>query len=792
MLLPETEGRITMPVKVVFFFTFFIISFILIPSYSFSGVIEYSLTIDERMIHINNKTAMGITINGGIPGPVLKFKEGDIARIHVHNNLDQDTSIHWHGVLVPPDMDGVPYVSFPPIKPHSTFTYEFPVRQSGTYWYHSHTGLQEQSGVYGAIVIEPRDGHRRLNYNREYVILLSDWTEEEPEEILRTLKRGNEWYSIEKGNAQSIIGALKLGMLGDYFKRELLRMPPMDISDVAYDYFLANGSPEITFDAEPGDTILLRVINGSSMTYFYLEFAGGPMTVVSADGQDVEPVEISRLLIAVAETYDILIRIPSQGLYELRATAQDSSGFASIWLGKGERFLAKEVPKPNLYYFIDKITLDKLFALTPQAAMGMSDDKVRSGIFDTPGMKMEDHGEMKGMDHKMDGFHDRKDHGHKMENQEVPMLHHQEMKEYVGNSDIDLTFKRYGKKYSHNFGLLASDVASSEKIAVDGTDPERPGTPYKKLRSIKQTSFPEDAPVQEIRLTLDGDMERYVWFLDNKPLSESDMIEIKGGHIVRFIMINRTMMHHPMHLHGHFFRVVNSHGEYSPLKHTVDVAPMSTTVIEFYSAEPGDWFFHCHLLYHMESGMARIVHYEDFIPPSEVSAIRAELFKDSLYAWGDITMLSNMGTVKLVLSNTRNIFSMEGEGGWQRVDSLDWETIFTWDRYVNRFFTFFAGFDVLGSGDDVDDARIVAGIRYLLPLNIETRLWMDSDGGARFNFGKTLSLLPRLSIFGEGQYDTHDLWEGKFGISYTLSKAISIIGQWHSDYGLGAGLQYRF
>lgn len=792
MLLLKIKGRITMPVKVVLFFTFFIISFILIPSYSISGVIEYSLTIDERMIHVNNKIAKGITINGGIPGPVLRFKEGDIAKIRVHNNLNQDTSIHWHGVLVPPDMDGVPYVSFPPIKPHSTFTYEFPVRQSGTYWYHSHTGLQEQSGVYGAVVIGPKEGKRKLNYNREYVVLLSDWTVEDPKEIIRTLKRGNEWYSIEKGNAQSIVGALKLGMFGDYFKRELLRMPPMDISDVAYDYFLANGSPEITFDAEPGDTILLRIINGSSMTYFYLEFSGGPLTIVSADGQDVEPVRINRLLIAVAETYDVIINIPSEGLYELRATAHDSSGFTSIWLGKGIKIPAEAVPKPNLYYFMDTITLDKLFALTPEAAMGMSDDKIRSGIFDTPGMKMEDHGEMKGMGHEMKGFHNGKNHEHKMENQETHMLHHQEMKEYVGNPHIDLSFKRYGKKYSHNFGLLASDVASSDKIAIDGMDPERPGTPYEILRSVKQTSFPKDAPIQEIRLTLDGDMERYVWFLDNKPLLESDVIRIKGGHIVRFIMINRTMMHHPMHLHGHFFRVINSHGEYSPLKHTVDVAPMSTTVIEFYSDEPGDWFFHCHLLYHMESGMARVVHYDDFVPPSEVSAIRAGLFKDSLYAWGDITMLSNMGTLKLTLSNTRNILSMEAESGWQRVDSLDWETIFTWDRYVNRFFTFFAGFDVLGSGDDVDDARIVAGIRYLLPLNIETRLWLDSDGGARFNFGKTLSLLPRLSIFGEGQYDTHDLWEGRFGINYTLTKKMSIIGQWHSDYGLGAGLQYRF
>lgn len=772
------------------FFKLFIIFFFL-PANLFADVREYTLVISEKEIVFGYKKAKAMTINESVPGPVLRFKEGDWAKINVVNNLNEDTSIHWHGVLVPPYMDGVPYLSFPPIKPGTKYTYEFPIRQSGTYWYHSHSHLQEQSGVYGVIVIEPKEEKRKLSYDREFVVLLSDWTVENPGEILRTLKRGNEWYSIEKGNAQSIIGALKLGRGGDYLKREFLRMPPMDISDVAYDYFLANGWPEITFDAKPGETVLLRIINGSSMTYFYLDFAGGPVTVVAADGQDVESVKINRLLIAIAETYDILIHIPSEGLYELRAIAYDSSGFASIWLGMGIKIPADTVPKPNLYYFMDTITLDKLFAFTPQAAMGMSDDKVRSGIFDTPGMKMEDHGEMKGMGHERNGFHGGKEHEHGKENHEPSMNHHKE-KEHTANSDIHLSFKHYGKKYSHNFGLLASDIASADTLAIDGLDPERPGTPYELLRSVKQTSFPKDGPIQEIRLTLDGDMERYVWFLDNKPLSESDVIRIKGGHIVRFIMINRTMMHHPMHLHGHFFRVINNQGEYSPLKHTVDVAPMSTTVIEFYSDEPGDWFFHCHLLYHLKSGMARVIHYEDFIPPSDVAIIRSKVFKDSFYAWGDISLLSNMGTLKLTLSNTRNIFSIEGEAGWEKVHSLDWETIFTWDRYVNRFFKFFAGFDVLGSGDDVDDARIVAGIRYLLPLNIETRLWLDSDGGARFNFGKAFSILPRISIFGEGQYDTHDLWEGKVGIVYILSKTLSIITQWHSQYGIGIGLHYKF
>lgn len=205
-------------------------------------IVEYNLTIAQQNINITARSVRAMTINGGIPGPVLRFKKGDNARIHVHNKMSTETSIHWHGLLVPPDMDGVPYVSFPPIRPGATFTYEFPIRQSGTYWYHSHTSLQEQSGVYGAIVIEPRQ--QGLHADRDYVVLLSDWTDENPHNVNRTLRRGSEWYAIQKGSAQSILGGARLDMLADYFKRELGRMPAMDIADVAYDRFLANGTPE--------------------------------------------------------------------------------------------------------------------------------------------------------------------------------------------------------------------------------------------------------------------------------------------------------------------------------------------------------------------------------------------------------------------------------------------------------------------------------------------------------------------------------------------------------------------
>jgi hypothetical protein len=323
-------------------------------------------------------------------------------------------------------------------------------------------------------------------------------------------------------------------------------------------------------------------------------------------------------------------------------------------------------------------------------------------------------------------------------------------------------------------------------------DPRRPWPPYDKLRAIKPTAFSRDKPVRQIRLTLDGDMERYLWFLNNKPLSESDSILIRQGEVARFIMINRTMMHHPMHLHGHFFRVINGHGDYAPLKHTVDVAPMSTTVIEFDANEFGDWFFHCHLLYHMKSGMARVVHYEGFTLDPQLAEVRPKLYKDSWYFWGQADVLSNMTEGFLMLSNTRNILTAEWEVGWQEVDDTEWEGIFTYDRSINRFFSILAGVDLLGEGDEHDDTRGVFGFRYLLPLNLESRVWIDTDGGGRFNLEKSFELTPRLTLVGEAEYDTHDKWEGSVILSYMVHQYFSILGQWHSEYGFGGGLQIRF
>ena len=796
-----------------------------------AAVVQYELNIAEQMVNISGAKAPAMTINGGIPGPVLRFREGDTARITVHNKMKVETSIHWHGLLVPPAMDGVPNISFPPIDAGTSFVYEFPIRQSGTYWYHSHTSLQEQRGVYGAIVIAPRNP--QIHTDREHVVLFSDWTDENPHTVLRTLKRGSEWYALEKGSGQSILGAARIGMLGKYLKRELQRMPPMDIADVAYDRFLANGKPESKLEAKPGETVRLRIVDGSATTYFYLEFAGGPMRIVSADGIDVVPFEQQRFLMGVAETYDVIIKVPARGAYEFRATAHDGSGQASVWIGAGNRQPALDIPKPNLYQGMDHFNFKHLLALTPPGVMSMSDARVKAGEFDKPGMMhMGEMGGMQEMQHghdqskmqmgamdgmkKMPPVHDQpkmmmgarvhgsdkgasQKHGMaEMPQKQIPaakggMKDDREGSMKDGHAKMSMPESLPGnKKYGTDFGFLAADISASKNLAVDGVDPRRPWPPYAKLRSPKPTAFASDKPVREIRLSLDGDMERYVWMLNKKTLSESDTILIRQGEVTRFVMINRTMMHHPMHLHGHFFRVLNGQGDHAPLKHTVNVAPMSTTVIEFANNEVGDWFFHCHLLYHMKAGMARVLHYENFSIDPKVAALRPRLFKDVWYFWGEAEVLSNMTEGAVTVSSTRHILMAEWEVGWQGVDELDWEGIVSWGYYLNRFATIFIGGDYVNEIDESDKARAVIGFNYLLPLNIDTRTWIDSDGGVRVSLHKDFELTPRLTVVAEAQYDTHEQLEGNVGIKYALTRNFSIVTRWHSDYGFGGGLKILF
>jgi FtsP/CotA-like multicopper oxidase with cupredoxin domain len=662
---------------------------------------EYDLIVDYTTVNLTGRDVRAMTINGGIPGPTIELTEGDFARIRVHNRMDVDTSVHWHGILLPNKEDGVPYVTTPPIKPATMREFAFPVVQSGTYWYHSHTGLQEQRGVYGSIVIQPKG--ERVRADREYVVVFSDWTDENPDEVMRTLKRGSDYYSLKKGSVQSLAGAIRADALGETFQGSLMRMPPMDISDVAYDLFLVNGKRDAVFEAKPGEKVLLRVINASASTYFYLQFAGGDMSVVSADGMDVRPVSLPRLLIAVAETYDVVLTMPGDGSHEFRATAQDGSGHTAAFLGQGERVPAPDMPKPDIY---------RMHGGGPGMSHGSPAGNVAG-----PDMKGMHSGEMTGM----------------MDNQ-------------------------------------------------------RPMPPYAQLFSRESTALSAERPTRTITLTLTGDMERYVWSFDGKVISEADSIPVRKGENLRVVFVNKTMMHHPLHLHGNFFRVVDGQGDLAPLKHTVDIAPLESRVIEFAANEEKDWPLHCHLLYHMKAGMMRVFHYEGSTVDAEVAEARKEpgnfLRHDPWFVWGELSLLTQMAEGSLVLSTSRHIITLRGDGGWND-DAWDLEASYAYA--FNRFTRAFGGIN------ETDDyTRGFAGVWQLLPLNFEGALRVDMQGDARFVLEKEVQATSRLSVFGEIEYDTGTQWEGSAGAAWTLTKHFDIRGQYHSEYGLGAGATVRF
>lgn len=672
-----------------------------IPPAGRAALVEYDLEIEETRWSPDGtlRPVRALAINGSIPGPTLRFREGDVARIRVHNRLKrEETSIHWHGLLVPNAQDGVPHVTTPPIEPGTTHTFEFPLRHAGTYWYHSHTGLQEQSGVYGSIVVEPRGGVAE-RADHDEVIVLSDWTLERPNEVMRTLMSGNEWYEFKKGSIQSVLGAAKAGELDSFWDREKSRMPAMDISDVAYDAFLANGRRDHPSDARNGETVRLRFINAGASTYFYLQSATGPLRIVAADGPSVKPIQMNRLLIGMAETYDVIVDVPPSDRWELRATAQDGSGHASVWLGQGEEHPAPEIPRANLYNMDDHL----LAAIEEDDA-------------------------------------------------EIP----------------------------------ATDAAA---IAAE---PERPLPPYARLRSTRPTRLDPALPRRTLELRLTGDMERYVWSFNGKTMAEDGVIQIKRGEVLRLELINDTMMHHPLHLHGHFFRVVDDRDlADAPLKHTLDVPPMGKRTIEFEADESGDWLFHCHLLYHMHMGMARVFSYEEQ-GPDHVPDF-GEHDDDPLYFMAVGSFQSHMSMGMAMFMNARNDYYAMWDLGWHdhfEFEHVHYEIDLAWRRYFDPNFSTVLGARLTNEHDAID--RAFGGVEYRLPYLIESFAQIDSEGDFRFGLGKSLRLTDRLSVFGEVEYDTGSEWEWSAGAEYLLTKQLSLISEYHSEHGIGGGVSFRF
>jgi FtsP/CotA-like multicopper oxidase with cupredoxin domain len=653
-------------------------------------VVEYDLHIAEHTQSPAGKPVRVLAINGGIPGPVLRFREGDLARIRVHNDLkNEETSTHWHGLLLPNKEDGVPHLTTPPIKPGTTHTFQFTLRHSGTYWYHSHTHLQEQSGVYGGIVVEPRGGEP-VRADREQVLILSDWTNTDPHEVMRMLMRGSDYFGLMRRNAQSLLGAWQRGHLKDYLKREWSRMMPMDVSDVGYHAFLVNGKQQTHIQARPGERVRVRVINASAASYYHLSSSAGPLTIIAADGPPVQPVQVPMFLMGIAETYDLLLTIPKSGLHELRFTTQDGSGSSSAFFGQGERHNAPVPPRPNLY------KMDEMLQLA-------------------------------------------------LEEQE-------------------------------------DDPRASLRL-------ERPGSPYRVLRATHDTTLPRHLPRRKVTLHLTGDMNRYVWSFDGKTMAQQPYVLIKKGEVIELELINDSMMHHPIHLHGHFFRLLMGNGRYSPLKHTVDVPPMSKRTVEFEANEDHDWMFHCHILYHMMSGMARVFRYEDEAPKAMEHGL-GEHAHDMSYIWGAASVQTSMTEGLLTWMNPKNDVQLAWEVGWARVDDAEYEIDLLYQRYFNMNLQAFAGYRL--TNDAEAENRGLVGINYRLPLMAWLNISLDTEGDARFSLAKRLQLTPRLGVWGDVFYDTAKEWEWSAGADYTLTRRTSLTASYHSDYGAGVGLLIRF
>jgi CopA family copper-resistance protein len=725
----------------------------------------YHLTLRQELVNKAGEEVTGMTVNGSIPGPTLRFKEGGYAVIYVKNEMDVETSVHWHGILLPNFYDGVPYLNTPPIKPGEVQKYEFPLKQSGTYWYHSHTMLQEQSGVYGSIVIEPKK--ETLNYDKELVMVLSDWTNEKPNNVLRSLKRGTEWYTIKKGTAtplNKVIDRKALGAQLNFWKQ---RMEGADIADIYYPAFLVNGMQTQEYpEFNPGEKVRLRIINGAASTSFWMTFGGEDPILVSADGQDVVPVKHKKTFIAIAETYDFIVTIPQNGKIEFRATAQDGSGTALAFLGKGEVSSAPMMPKP-----------DKIAMMKQMASM-----KMRMGA---PALK----------------FRPKKDEPAKMmENWGMKMDEEMKMK---GTDKKNLSIK-------HTMDDMAMDSTVVEKKMDDQAMPAMDMFSeynYNYLKSPDKTNFADSIPVKEVLLNLTGNMQRYIWSMNGIPLSETDKIKIKEGEVTRITLNNLTMMHHPMHLHGHFFRVINKNEEYSPLKHTVNVPPMQQVTIEFFGSEYGDWFFHCHVLYHMMGGMARVFSYDTPRDPRLKGYPVSKLVHETnqYYSWGLADVSSQFTAVNLVSSNIRNQFNFSAEYGYNE----NFETEFTYEKYLYDYFRVFVGINAentLKNNLDNIKTTAVAGIRWFTPYMFNLDLRLDNELRPRIGIGRALMLFPRFSVFGYYEYQIDFGWvnnlEGNTnfeqettwnaGVEYMLSKNFSLMANYDNRFGAGGGLSVRF
>lgn len=578
---------------------------------------HFELTIDPMPVNFTGRRSIAIAINGSVPGPTLKWREGDTVTIAVTNRMKEPTSIHWHGVRLPAEMDGVPGLSFAGIPAGETFSYRIPVVQNGTYWYHSHSGFQEQIGMTGALVIEPRDKNP-VEFDRDYVVLLSDWTDANPQSIFRNLKMESDYYNYHRTTLPDFVSEAKEKGFGKSLSAGLkwarMNMSPNDIADVSgatYTYLLNGNAPNANWTGlfQPGERVRLRFINGSAMTFFDVRIPGLQMTVMHADGNDVDPVVVDEFRIGVAEIYDVVVGPRDDRAYTIFAQAEDRTGFARGTLA----------PKPGM--------TAQLPPMDPRPVRTMMDMGMKmgamSGMQGMDGMTGMKESDMSGMD--MD---------HTMNGGAAPSDSMRRGTGAMTSTDPGMTpFPQPGP---HTTRIIPTSgmATAGEKLEPSNPVKLRVGPQVVGVTAEPRTQLNDPGeglrengrrvltyadlraryrgvdgrpPTREIELHLTGNMERYIWGFNGQKFSSAEPIELKLGERVRIVLVNDTMMEHPIHLHGVWGELENGHGEFNPYKHTITVKPAERLSYLVSADTPGRWAYHCHLLYHMHAGMFRTV-----------------------------------------------------------------------------------------------------------------------------------------------------------------------------------------
>lgn len=569
---------------------------------------EFDLSIGEMPVNITGKRRTAMVINGGLPGPLLRWKEGDTVTLRVRNKLDAATSIHWHGIILPPNMDGVPGLSFAGIEPGGMYVYQFKLQQNGTYWYHSHSGFQEQVGVYGPLVIEAKEPEP-FKYDREHVVMLTDWTDEDPASLMRTLKKQSDYYYFHKRTVGDFVNDVAdngwAATLADRKMWAEMKMNPTDLADVSgatYTYLVNGQAPNMNWTGlfRPGEKLRLRFINGSAMTYFDIRIPGLKMTVVASDGLYVNPVEVDELRIAVAETYDVIVE-PTGEAYTVFAQSMDRTGYARGTLAVRDGLVAPVPP------------------LDPRPLVTMDD--MGMGGMDHGGM---DHGSMKGTN---SAAGDDMQTMSSMGGSPMPAMDHSKMSSVQGMDHSAMAGMDPGSMSGMGGMTMQSHPASEKnnplvdmqamtptaKLNDPGLGLRNNGRKVLTYADLRSTFEDPDGrePSRTIELHLTGHMEKFAWSFDGIKFSEAHPLVLKYGERVRIVLVNDTMMTHPIHLHGMWSDLEDEEGNFLVRKHTIDMPPGSKRSYRVTADALGRWAYHCHLLYHMEMGMFREVRVEE-------------------------------------------------------------------------------------------------------------------------------------------------------------------------------------